>query len=223
MLRAFSLAFAQLFTGPILTVIGACTMLSIACFLGVWFGVDWAVVTWFEVDEESTGWLGWLSGFATLVLAYFLFPIVATAFVTLFLDRVARTVEKQHYPDLSPAKGLPFMASLAVTARFLVVMITANALLLALLLFPPVYAVAWFVVNGWLLGREYFELVAMRRLSPEDADSLRKRQGLPTFLTGLMLALLLIVPLLALILPVLATTVMVHRFHELRDVGMDRV
>ncbi len=222
MLRALSLAFAQLFTGPILMVLGACTMLSIACFVGVWYGVDWAIASWFEVDEEATGWLGWLSGFATLVLAYFLFPVVSTAFVTLFLDRVARVVEKQHYPHLPPAKGLPFMASLVVTARFLVVLITANALLLALLLFPPVYAVAWFVVNGWLLGREYFELVAMRRLSPADADSLRKRQGLPTFLTGVMLTLLLIVPLLALILPVLATAVMVHRFHELHGTELDR-
>lgn len=222
MLRAFSLAFAQLFTAPILAIIGVCTMLSIACFVGVWFGLDWAATSWFEGDEGSNGWLGWFSGFATLVLAYFLFPIVATAFVTLFLDRIAKTVEKQHYPHLPPAKGLPLMAGLGVTARFFVVLILANALLLGLLLFPPVYAVAWFVVNGGLLGREYFELVAMRRLSPADADSLRKRQGLPTFLTGLMLAVLLIVPLLALILPVLATAVMVHRFHELHGTELDR-
>ena len=221
MLRAFSLAFAQLFSGPILTILGVCTMLSIACFIGVWFGIDWAFANWFATYEESAGWLGLLSGFATLALAYFLFPIVATSFVTLFLDKVASTVEQQHYRQLPPAKGLSFMASLAVLARFMVVLIAANALLLALLLFPPVYAVAWFIVNGWLLGREYFELVAMRRLSKEDADSLRKRQGLPILLTGIMLTLLLIVPLLALIFPVIATTVMVHRFHELRDSDLD--
>lgn len=215
MLRAFSRAFGQLFSGPILTVIGMCTMLGIVCFIGVWYSLDRGLEAWLQPEEVLSGWWSWLSGIATLVLAYFLFPVVATAFVTLFLDRVARLVEERHYPHLEPAKGLPFMASLWVTLRFLAVLVAANVLLLFLLFFPPIYAIAWFVINGWLLGREYFELVAMRRLDAKAADSLRRRNGLPMLLTGMALTALLLVPLVALILPVLATAVMVHRFHEL--------
>lgn len=215
MLRAFSLAFGQLFSGPILAVIGTCAMLGVACFVGVWFGLDWALATWLPPDEASEGIWSWLTGIATIVLAYFLFPVVATAFVTLFLDRVANLVEQRHYPHLPPAKGLPFMASLLVSLRFVAVLVAANIVLLVLLWFPPVYAVAWFVINGWLFGREYFELVAMRRLSAKEADALRRRHSLPMLLTGIAIAALVLVPLVALILPVLATAVMVHRFHQL--------
>src|SRR5690606_36331514 len=115
-------------------------------------------------------------------------------FVALFLERVARTVEQQHYPHLPIAKGLPLVQGLVVSMRFMIVLIAANALLLILLLAPPVYAVAWFVVNGWLLGREYLELVAMRRISPRGTDALRKRRGFETLITGIALAVLLIPP-----------------------------
>ena len=223
MLRAFSLAVGQMFSGPILGVLGACAMLSIACFAGLWFGIDWAIETWLEGSDGFLAELASMGGglIAALVLAYFLFPIVATAFVSLFLERIAKTVEDQHYPHLPPAKGLPILASLAVTARFVILMIGANVLLLVLLFFPPVYAVMWFVVNGWLIGREYLELVSMRRISVRDTDRLRKRRGTETLMTGIVLAVLLPIPLFNLVLPVFATCVMVHRFHEWRGSEID--
>jgi len=215
MLRAFALAFGQLFSGPILTILGACTILSVACFFLVWLGIDWAVATWIQPDESSSGWWSWLSGLGTIVLTWLLFPVVATAFVSLFLNRVAGLVEERHYPDLPPAKDLPLIPSLLVAIRFVAVFIAANLVLLFLLFFPPVYVAAWLVINGWLLGREYFELVAMRRLNVGDTDSLRKRNGIAVLITGIALTGLLVLPPIPLILPVLATAVMVHRFHEL--------
>ena len=223
MLRAFSLAVGQMFSGPILGVLGACAMLSIACFAGLWFGIDWAIETWLEGSDGFLAELASMGGglIAALVLAYFLFPIVATAFISLFLERIAKTVEDQHYPHLPPAEGLPILASLAVTARFVILMIGANVLLLVLLFFPPVYAVMWFVVNGWLMGREYLELVSMRRISVGDTDRLRKRRGPETLMTGVVLAVLLPIPLFNMVLPVFATCVMIHRFHEWRGSEID--
>jgi CysZ protein len=223
MLRAFSLAVGQMFSGPILGVLGACAMLSIACFAGLWFGIDWAIETWLKGSDGFLAELASMGGglIAALVLAYFLFPIVATAFISLFLERIARTVEGQHYPLLPPAKGLPILPSLAVTARFVILMIAANVLLLALLFFPPVYAVAWLVVNGWLIGREYLELVAMRRISVRDTGRLRKQHGTETLVTGVVLAVMLPIPLFNMVLPVFATCVMIHRFHEWRGSEID--
>jgi CysZ protein len=215
MIRAVSLAFAQLFSGAILAVLGVCTLLSIACFVGAWYAIDFAI-EYSGVLENTVGdWSTWISGAATIVLACLLFPLVASAFVGLFLERVATIVERQHYPHLPAAKGLPIMSGLLASVRFLAVLIVANLLLLVLLLFPPAYLVGWWLVNGWLLGREYFELIAMRRLSRSDADFLRKRRAMPIFITGLMLTLLIVIPPLALILPIFATAVMTHRFHEL--------
>lgn len=219
MLRAFSLAAAQLFSGPILGVLGGCTMLSIACFALLWYGIDLAIDRWLAGSDGFLAELATMGGgvVAALVLAWFLFPVVATAFLSLFLERIAGTVERQHYPGLPPAKGLPIGPALLATARFLVVMIAANLLLLILLFFPPVYAIAWFVINGWLIGREYFELVSLRRIDVRETDSLRKRHGAETFVTGVLLAVLLPIPLFNLVLPVFATCVMVHRFHEWHD------
>ena len=103
--RAISLALAQLFSGPILGVLGLCAILSALTFVGVWFGLD-ALLSWAWPEGAELDWLGVLEGLATLVLAWFLFPIVASAFVALFLDYVCKVVEKQHYPDLPQALSL---------------------------------------------------------------------------------------------------------------------
>ena len=213
MLRAIALALSQLFTGPILGVLGACAMLSIACFVGIWFGLDWLFAWWLGGDDHE-GLATILGSLTTLILAWFLFPLVASAFVAAFLDKVADLVERRHYPELPKAVGLSVAQSVFVAVRFLVVLIGANVLLLLLLFFPPVYAVAAVVVNGWLVGREYLELVAMRRLSRTEADALRRRHGTECFLTGVVLALLLAVPFVNLVLPVVGTAVMVHRYHD---------
>ena len=218
MLRAVALALAQLFTGPILGVLGACVMLSAAVFVGLWAGIDWLLQHWLAGTWAADWLLSVLGGVTTLVLAWLLFPLVASSFVGLFLERVATLVERRHYPSLPKAHGLSFAAGVGVSLRFLIVLLGANVLLLVLLLFPPVYAVAWFVVNGWLIGREYFELVAMRRLNATEADALRKRHRVECLVTGAALAALSTLPVVNLILPVLATAVMVHRYHAWQPV-----
>lgn len=213
--RALSLALAQLFTAPILKVLGVCTALSLATFVAVWFGIDYALEAWFPSTAESA-WFGWLGGLATLVLAWFLFPVVASVYIALFLEHVCRVVEQRHYPELPKAPGISLAQSLGVTVSYVLALLVANVLLLALVFFPPAYAVAWFVVNGWLLGREYLELVALRRLSPTETRSLRLRRGGECLATGAGLAFLMTLPFVNLIVPVFATAVMVHRFHDWR-------
>ncbi|MCB9879341.1 MAG: EI24 domain-containing protein [Planctomycetes bacterium] len=207
MFHALLLAIGQLFTGPILGVLGGVVMLSVACFVGLWLGLGYVLSHWFPDSWLSTG----LGGVTTLVLAWFLFPVVTSAMVGLFLDRVAAIVERQHYPELPPAKGLPFVEGLLAALRFVVVLIGANLLLLVLMLFPPIYLVAWFVVNGWLLGREYAELVLMRRHPRREADDLRRRNNGECVLAGAGFAGLAALPLFNLVLPVVATAYMVHR------------
>jgi uncharacterized protein involved in cysteine biosynthesis len=204
-----------MFSPRIAVVVGACVILSISCFVGLWYGIDRAIHYWMPEDG------GWIASIADMgspiiagLLAYFLFPVVTTSFLALFLERIARIVEEQHYPNLPPAAGLPFLSSLLVTVRFIATLISTNVLLLILLPFPPAYAPAWLIINGWLIGREYFEQVAMRRLSRRNADQLRKHRAGQILATGIVLTLLLSIPLFGLVLPVFATCVMVHRFHE---------
>ena len=214
MLQAISRSIGDLFLPRVLGLLGLSLLLGTACFVGVWFGLDALLAAWF--GESVRGWLGWLGGLGTLVLAWFLFPPVTAAFVAMFLDQVAAAVEARHYPRLPPAPGLPWHRSLQASLRFLGLLLIANALLLLTLLVPPVYPVAWVVVNGWLMGGEYFELVALRRLQPAAAHDLRRRHGPELLLTGIALAAMAMLPGLNLVVPVLATALLLHRFEAWR-------
>lgn len=214
MLRALALSIGDLFLPRVLGLLGLSLLLGVACFVGVWFGLDALLGAW--SGETMRGWLAWLGGLGIVVLAWFLFPVVAAGFVAMFLDQVAAAVEARHYPRLPPAPGLPWYRSLLASLRFLGVLLAANVLLLATLLVPPAYPVAWLLVNGWLMGREYFELVALRRLQPDAARAMRRRRGPELLLTGIALAALAMLPVLNLVVPVLATALLLHRFEAWR-------
>jgi uncharacterized protein involved in cysteine biosynthesis len=214
MLRALALSIGDLFLPRVLGLLGLSLVLGVASFVGVWLGLDALLGAW--SGETLRSWLAWLGGIGTLVLAWFLFPVVAAAFVAMFLDQVAAAVEARHYPRLPAAPGLPWYRSMRASLRFLGVLLAANLLLLATLLVPPAYPVAWLVVNGWLMGREYFELVALRRLQPDAARAMRRRRGPELLLTGIALAALAMLPVVNLLVPVLATALLLHRFEAWR-------
>lgn len=216
MLHAFTRAIGQLFDGRILALIGLCALLSLGCFVGAWFAVDWLLSTTLATTGPAETIVDILGGLATLVATWFLFPIVTCAFVGLFLEQVARAVEARHYPHLPAAPGLPFLQALGSSLRFLLVVVAANTLLLLLWFVPPAYPIGYFVVNGFLLGREYFELVALRRLTPATARVLRRRHQNELLLTGVAFTFLLTLPVANLVIPILATAVMVHRFEDWR-------
>ena len=70
--------------------------------------------------------------------------------------------------------------------------------------------IIFFLVNGYLLGREYFQFAAMRFRPEREANQLRKKFGFEIFLAGLVIAAFMSVPLLNLLTPVFAATLMVH-------------
>lgn len=212
MLRSLYRALGDLFAPRIAGVLAISASLSAACFFALWWGLDAVVVGWLGYDAANAPWwLAWLGGSAVLLLAWFTFPLVACAFVALFLERIARLVEARHYPGLHPARGLPLFAALAASARFLLLVVAVNVALLVFGLLPALYPFAWVLGNGWLLGREHFELVALRRLDVAAARDLRQRHRLALLVGGCALAGLSLVPLLNFVAPVLGVAFFVHR------------
>lgn len=217
MIAAWLRAFSQLGDPPVRRVLFRSVALSAVAFALLWIGVA-ALLTRTALFE--VGWLDTvtdvLGGLATLVLTWLLFPAVLSAIIGLFLEEVAGAVEERHYPDLGPARGIGFFAGLLVAVRFLLVLIVANLLLLALLLVPPVFPFAFYAVNGYLLGREYLEMVALRRMSAREARDLRRRNRVALVVFGVASTLMLTVPLLNLVAPVAATAAMVHHVEAWR-------
>lgn len=191
--------------------------ISLGVFLVLWLILG-ALIKYTAIFE----W-GWLESIAdtgawilVLVLTWILFPGVVSGVVALFLEQVARSVELRHYPALPEAPGQPMGEAVMTAVRFLGVMVLLNLLLLPFLLLGPVYPLVFYAVNGYLLGREYFEMVAVRRVALADANRLRKANGGGVFLTGVVIALMLTVPLVNLLAPVIATAAMVHLFEGWR-------
>lgn len=187
----------------------------------LWSGVGYAL-THFAIFE--TGWLDTiidvLGGVATLILTWLLFPVVISTVVSLWLEDVAGAIEARHYPHLAKAPGQGIGSSLATAGRFLAVAVGLNLLILPLILIPPVFPFVFYAMNGYLLGREYFELVALRRIGFEEARALRRANRGRLFAAGVAVAFLLTVPLVNLIAPLVATAAMVHLFQSWRVGGV---
>ncbi|NJM81240.1 MAG: hypothetical protein HC844_01030 [Tabrizicola sp.] len=164
--------------------------------------------------------LGWASLFLMLGLSVFLMVPVASAFTGLFLDEVADAVEARHYPHLPPAPDVRFADSLLDAANFLGLVIAVNVAALFLYIFVgPAIPFFFWGINGFLLGREYFTLVAMRRIGRDGARAMRKRNRLEIWIAGMLMAAPLSVPVINLVVPVLGVASFTHLFHRLAAAG----
>ncbi|MEY3533660.1 MAG: hypothetical protein RI979_1684 [Pseudomonadota bacterium] len=164
--------------------------------------------------------LGWGSLFLMLGLSVFLMVPVASAFSGLFLEDIADAVEDRHYPGLPPVTPVRLGDSLVDSLNFLGLVIAANVLALVLYIFAgPFIPVVFWAVNGWLLGREYFTLVATRRIGREGAKALRAQNSGRIWLAGILMAAPLSVPLVNLVIPVLGVATFTHLFHRMASRG----
>lgn len=178
-----------------------------------WWGLS--ALTFFGV-----GWADTLAalfgGLAVAALAVLLFPGAMFAVQCLLLDDAAEAVERRHYPTVSAVA--PSLAVSAWASLKLALLTTLlNLLLLPLYFFPGINLIVFYCVNGYLYGREYFELVALRRMSLDEARAMRKRHSGGLFLAGLIAAGLFSIPIFGWFMPAPVAAFMVHVFEGLRQ------
>ena len=217
MLRAYLAAAAQLFDPGVRASLWRALFVALAAMAALWTGAGFALpwlalsgIPWLDTLAQILGLAG------VFVAGWILFPGLVSAGVAFFLDDVADAVERRHYPGLPPARAQSAGEMAGIAARFLALVVLVNLILVPFLFVPPVFPFVFYPANGYLLGREYFELVAARRANPELARALSRRNRLSLWAAGTVAALMLTVPLLNLVAPVIATAAMVHLFHAWR-------
>jgi len=216
----FTKAVSQLTDPKFLRVMAMGVGLTLLLLLGVTFGLQLLLPE--SISLPFIGEIGWLStvlsGFvviAALIGSVFLMVPVASLFTGLFLDQVVDAVEARHYPAFAPQPRADFGTVLRDSAKFLGLMLIVNLLALIIYFMAMIFApIVFWVVNGFLLGREYFQMVALRRLSPADAKALRRRVSVQVFMIGVMMAFVLTIPIVNLFVPVLAAATYTHLFHR---------
>lgn len=218
MIRGFTRAITQLSDPSIRAVIWRSIAGTVTIFLLLFLGMSWALantaffeIGWIETTVDVFG------GLAAFILALVLFPGVVGALVSVLLEDVADAVEDRHYTNLGPPRTMGWVQLISTSLRLIGLTILLNLLVLPLYLIPVVNIAVFYALNGHLLGREYFEVVALRRLDDSSAKTLRQKYRGRVWLTGAVTAFLLTVPVINMIAPVLGTAAMVHLFHKINN------
>jgi CysZ protein len=223
-LEATRLALGNLFTAEFRAVFLKTLGLTLLVLLVAWLGLqhlfDAYALPWIDALLPGfpawASWLGIISAMLAAIglalgLALLIAP-VAAVIAGLFLDDAAEIIEKNEYPLDPPGRAVPTLRATILSLKFLAVVILGNIVALFMLLIPGVNIAAFFLVNGYLLGREYFEFAAMRFREEAEAKALRRRHFGTVFLAGLVIAAFLAVPVLNLLTPLFAAALMVHLY-----------
>lgn len=204
----------------------AAVLLTISIFGFLNVAIWWMFLITFDLsDVLPWEWLrdllSWAAGFALsmtmLFVSTILFPGVATIIVGLSLERVASAVEQKHYPYKKLGGQPTSLQTLISTSQFALTVIGLNLLCLPLYLIlmfiPPLNLVVYFLLNSYLIGREYFELVAYRYTGQKTVLEMRRKNKGQIFIAGFILTFSLSIPIINFLTPIIATAFMVHVFH----------
>ena len=216
MLTSAFRALGDLFSPDFRPVLFKALGLTLALFIAILIGVEVLLVS---LTQFSWPWAEWVlgvgTGIALLAAFFFLMSPVTAAFAGLFLDQIAEKVESRHYPRDPPGTPLPVVRAISTALQFFLVVLAVNLAVLPVVLFG-VGAIALVAANGYLLSREYFEMVAMRHMPAEEARILRRENGPSIFLAGLLPAVLSLLPVVNLVVPLFATSYFTHLFKSVR-------
>lgn len=163
--------------------------------------------------------LAWIisiaAGLGVVFGSVFLMPAITSLVASFFVDDVADVVEREYYPAERPGTALPFNQAIFEGIKTALLTILVYLVALPLVFLAGAGFLIFFLAAAWLLGREYFELAAMRFRSPEDAKAMRRDNAATVFTAGLFIAAFVSIPVVNLATPIFAMAFMVHMHKRL--------
>jgi CysZ protein len=219
-------AIIQMFAPPLRLVLWKSIGLALALIVVVCIALDRLIVHWVGFGSDSVEHtlgphahlpvhaIAWLLSFGAslgiIAGSVFLMPAVTALVASFFADRIADEVEREHYPADPPGKALPLWLAIWEGGKTALLAIAIYLCATPLLLFAGFGALIFFLATAYILGREYFELAAMRFRPPDEAKALRQRHAGTVFIGGLFIAAFVSIPIANLATPLFAMALMVH-------------
>jgi uncharacterized protein involved in cysteine biosynthesis len=154
------------------------------------------------------------AGLGVVLGGIFLMPAITSLVASFFVDEVADHVEREHYPAERPGVALPLSLAFSEGIRTSLLTILVYLIALPFVFIAGAGFLAFFIATAWLLGRQYFELAAMRFRSPADARLMRRENAATIFTAGLLIAAFVSIPIINLATPLFGMAFMVH-MHKL--------
>ena len=158
--------------------------------------------------------LAWLlsfaAGFGIIVGSVMLMPAVTAVVGSFYADRIGDEVERKYYPADPPGRALPLSLAFWEGLKTALLAVLIYVCAAPLILFAGFGAVVFFLATAYILGREYFELAAMRFRPPPEAKALRRRHAGTIYIGGLLIAAFVSIPIVNLATPLFSMALMVH-------------
>jgi CysZ protein len=231
MLDAAVKAFSQMLSPPMRSIlwrsIGLALVLIVVLAIGLqrllsWFatsGEGWAEAMLGPGFHTPLNMLAWIvsiaAGLGVVLGAVFLMPAITSLVASVFVDEVADHVEREHYPAELPGTALPLGIAMTEGVKTALLTILVYLVALPFVLFAGAGFIAFFIATAWLLGREYFELAAMRFRPPAEAKAMRRQNAGTIFAAGLVIAAFVSIPIVNLATPLFGMAFMVHMHKRL--------
>jgi len=219
-------ALTQMFSPPLRAVLWKSAALAVALVIVGGIALDRLIVwlvgsggasleTTFGPDAHlPVSALAWILSIAAslgiLVGGILLMPAVMAFVASFFADEIAAEVERVYYAADAPGVALPLSRAVVEGGKTALLALAVYVCAAPFLLFAGFGAVIFFLATAWLLGREYFELAAMRFRPPAEAQALRRRNAARVYVGGLLVAAFVSVPIINLATPLFAMALMVH-------------
>ena len=219
-------ALSQILSPPMRSIlwrsIGLALVLITVLAIGLqrllgWFassGEGWAEAMLGPGFHTPLNVLAWIlsiaAGFGVVFGAIFLMPAITSLVASVFVDEVADHVEREHYPAERPGMALPLGRAVPEGIKTALLTIVVYLIALPFVFVAGAGFIAFFVATAWLLGREYFELAAMRFRPPAEAKAMRRDNAAIVFTAGLVIAAFVSIPIVNLATPLFGMAFMVH-------------
>jgi CysZ protein len=155
------------------------------------------------------------AGLGIVLGGILLMPAITSLVASVFVDEVADHVEREYYPTERPGVALPFMLATIEGIKIALLTILVYLIALPLVFLAGAGFLIFFIATGWLLGKQYFELAAMRFRPPAEAKLMRKDNAATIFTAGLIIAAFVSIPVVNLATPLFGMAFMVHMHKQL--------
>ncbi|WP_315836447.1 sulfate transporter family protein [Bradyrhizobium prioriisuperbiae] len=231
MLDAAVKALSQMLSAPMRAILWKAIGLSLVLIVVAGIGLQ-RLLTWFAGSGEA--WieaslgpdyhtainvLAWIISIAAslgiVFGAVFLMPAITSFVASFFVDDIADHVEREHYPAERVGTALPPGVAVMEGSKTALLTILVYLVALPFVFLAGAGFIVFFIATAWLLGREYFELAAMRFRPPAEAKAMRKQNSAMVFTAGLFIAAFVSIPIVNLATPLFGMAFMVHMHKRL--------
>jgi len=198
MIEAFLKTIREVFTPFFWLILFLNLIITVAFFYGVYQVIS-SLIDYYIASYE---WLDKISGVGAMFITYFLFPVIFPLISYLFQDFITSKLNKK-YNDTPPKGRYPISYIIMFAIKFAVISVILNLLLLPLYFIPVIGLLIYFILNSYLLGKEYYQLCAYTLLEKEEIDRFRTHYRNKILLAGMVMSALFLTPIVNIFAPIL--------------------